>query len=111
VDPMSEQDRVEWTRSHPERRKDLQDIATWLDREKGIFAAAAAARNEPHALCLPDPHAHYGKGINSVSEPGTSRSRRTDTTGQSLNTQTRNAHNAAVPTPFFTCVFGARMPR
>jgi hypothetical protein len=39
VDPMSEQDRVEWTRSHPERRKDLQDIATcWLDREKGIFA-------------------------------------------------------------------------
>jgi hypothetical protein len=24
VNPMSEQDRVEWTRSHPERRKDLR---------------------------------------------------------------------------------------
>ena len=50
---MSEQNRVEWTRSHSERRKDLQDIASWLDREKGIFAADAAAGNEPHLLHLP----------------------------------------------------------
>jgi hypothetical protein len=52
VDPMPEQDKVEWTRSHPERRKDLQDIASWSDQEKGIFAADAAAGNEPHLLQL-----------------------------------------------------------
>ena len=37
---------VEWTRSHPERRLALEDIAQWSDKDKGIYAADAAAGAE-----------------------------------------------------------------
>ena len=37
---------VEWTRSHPERRLSLEDVALWSDKDKGIYAADAAAGAE-----------------------------------------------------------------
>jgi hypothetical protein len=44
VDPMFEQDKAKWPRSsHPERKKDLQDIKNRLDHEKEMFAADAVA--------------------------------------------------------------------
>ena len=37
---------VEWTRSHPERRLALEDIAQWSDKDTGIYAADTAAGAE-----------------------------------------------------------------